>query len=119
VWVSEGVVMYLSDPALRSMLRAVAALSAPGSVLIVNYHEPHSDGTTSTPVRRMLFALIGEPQLGLRTRQRMAEEVGAAGFERQSDTGTEEWLRRFVADPAVTGIGKVARLLVAVKPAVS
>src|SRR5207253_10743350 len=37
-WVWEGVVMYLTPEAVRSTLKAIAARSAPGSTLIVNYH---------------------------------------------------------------------------------
>lgn len=39
-WVWEGVVMYLAPPAVESTVGQVAALSAPGSRLIVNYASP-------------------------------------------------------------------------------
>lgn len=33
VWILEGVVMYLPEPSVHSLLRTIAALSYPGSVL--------------------------------------------------------------------------------------
>jgi methyltransferase (TIGR00027 family) len=42
VWVWEGVVMYLTDEAVRVTLADMSRCSAPGSTLIANYHTPHS-----------------------------------------------------------------------------
>src|SRR5262249_31926837 len=38
VWIWEGVVMYLRDEAVRATLAAIAARSAPGSTLVVQYN---------------------------------------------------------------------------------
>ena len=40
-WIWEGVVMYLTRNAMRHTVADIAARSAPGSTLIVNYHTVH------------------------------------------------------------------------------
>jgi methyltransferase (TIGR00027 family) len=113
VWVWEGVVMYLDDDALRGTLRAVRALSAPGSTLLAHYHEP--DSTRSKTFRSLVFAWIGEPQIGLRSREVMRDEVTRAGFQVVEDAGLPEQAARVGAD-AATASGtrlKVSRILVA------
>ncbi len=102
-WISEGVVMYLTLAALRAQLRSVHALSAPGSVLIVNYHEPARGRGHGVFARNpMLTRLLGEPQLGLRARSEMVSEVERAGF-------------RMLRDDLVDERARVARLLVATR----
>jgi methyltransferase (TIGR00027 family) len=83
-WVWEGVVMYLGDDALRATLRAVRALSAPGSTLIVHYHEPEATASGSA-VRRLMFSWLGEPQIGLRRREVLRDELARAGFRVTED----------------------------------
>jgi methyltransferase (TIGR00027 family) len=89
VWIWEGVVMYLTDAALAETLRALAALSAPQSKLIVQYHEPEE--------RHGIWAWtgwftrgVGEPQIGLRTRAQMAEALENAGFRGLRDDLVDE-----------------------------
>jgi methyltransferase (TIGR00027 family) len=111
-WVWEGVVMYLSEAALRSSLRAIASASSPGSVLIVNYHEPETS-VGVTALRKVIFGVLGEPQIGVRSRESMRAEIEAAGFELVSDTGTAEWAQAYAPQLQVAGVGFVARLAVA------
>ena len=89
-WLWEGVTMYLDDRALRSTLAVVRKRSAPGSRVLVHYHEP--------PPRHWragwLFERIGEPQVGLRTREVMLRELGQAGFEVLDDAGVHEQAER-------------------------
>src|SRR4029434_10784135 len=63
-WIWEGVVMYLTREAMRATLAGIAGRSAPGSTLIVNYHTAHLP-----LIARLLFRLIGEPQISAWTRE--------------------------------------------------
>jgi methyltransferase (TIGR00027 family) len=97
-WLWEGVVMYLTDAALRSNLRTLAELSAPGSWLTLHYHEPEARGD-ALRWARWFTRWVGEPQIGLRRRERMIGEVEEAGFRVSRDSPVEH--------------ARVARLLVA------
>jgi methyltransferase (TIGR00027 family) len=93
VWLSEGVVMYLSDRALRATLNVLEARSAKGSTLVVQYN---------TPERRSwlvatLLRLWSEPALGLRSAESMASELSAYGFSVKNDSGTVDWARTYGA----------------------
>jgi methyltransferase (TIGR00027 family) len=91
VWIWEGVVMYLSDAGFRSTLRVIAARSAPGSTLVIQYNTPGRDPL----LKRLLLRAWGEPQIGLRSPVTMAAELTAAGFVVLADEGTSEWAARF------------------------
>lgn len=113
-WVWEGVVMYLTDDAVRRTLGEIARCSLLGSMLIVNYHEPHSGlGGREGLFRRVLLPLWGEPQIGQRTPEGMQAEVRAAGFELVSDTRPSDWARALGAKEPVGQFATVMRLLVA------
>lgn len=115
-WVWEGVVMYLSDAALHDGLRAIAELSAPSSELILHYHELDRRARTLS-LNQLMTRVWGEPQIGLRSRQQLQEEVERVGFRVVRDSGTHDWADQLgtsvVADYEVT---RVARLLVGQKP---
>jgi methyltransferase (TIGR00027 family) len=116
VWVWEGVVMYLSDEALRATLKDVAACSAAGSTLIAHYHTPRSvtvERRREQWVRRRVLSLWHEPQIGERDPETMHEAVRRAGFEVTSDTGTSEWATAFGARSPQGETASVSRLLVA------
>ncbi|HEY6220362.1 MAG TPA: SAM-dependent methyltransferase, partial [Gemmatimonadaceae bacterium] len=81
-WIWEGVVMYLSKESVRSTLRGIAALSAPGSTLIVNYHSP-----ARRFLSKLMVRLIGEPMISEWTPEEMAAELKAAGLTFREDTG--------------------------------
>ena len=100
-WVWEGVVMYLTDDALRAALAAMVELSADGSVFIVHYHEPEARARDAW--KPGLTRWVFEPQIGLRPRSRMIAELENAGL-------------RVVHDSQVDPQHPVARLLVAEKP---
>jgi methyltransferase (TIGR00027 family) len=111
-WIWEGVVMYLSDEALRTTLRAVAAASALGSTLVLNYHEPDVGGRAW--LRHLLLTSVwDEPQIGLRSRESMLAEVEAVGFHVVSDTGTADWATQFGAPTPDSRSADVARIAVA------
>jgi methyltransferase (TIGR00027 family) len=98
-WIWEGVVMYLTDAALAETLRSIAVLSAEGSRLLVQYHEPNR---SRGPLLWSLWFTrgVGEPQIGLRTSEAMTQAVKTSGF-------------RVLRDEAVTAHNRVCRLLVA------
>jgi methyltransferase (TIGR00027 family) len=114
VWVWEGVVMYLTDQALRRTLDDIARCSRPGSVLIANYHLPQPSGFDPEQFFRwILLPLWGEPQVGKRTREAMAAEVTRVGFDVASDTGPGDWARSVGACEPAGRVANVMRLLVA------
>jgi methyltransferase (TIGR00027 family) len=94
-WIWEGVVMYLTHGAMHATLAAVAGRSAPGSTLIVNYHTVHR-----RLFARLLFRLIGEPQISAWTRNEMADELRSVGFLVREDTGMLDWNQRFAQGQA-------------------
>jgi methyltransferase (TIGR00027 family) len=109
VWVWEGVVMYLGDEAVRATLAAIAARSARGSTLVVQYNTRKGVDLCS----RLLLRLLGEPQIGLRSPQEMAAELTAAGFRVAADSGCADWAARFLASAPASNAGRRARVVVA------
>ncbi len=98
-WIWEGVVMYLTRDAMRATLSSVAARSAPGSTLIVNYHT----GRRSW-LAHLIYRLIGEPQISSWTPEEMAGDLRTAGFVAVDDSSMLDWNARFAA-----GMAKVER----------
>jgi len=98
-WIWEGVVMYLTRDAMRATLADVAGRSAPGSTLIVNYHTAHRRFFA-----RLMFRLIGEPQISAWTREEMAADLRSVGFVVREDSGMSDWNVRFAQSK-----GKVER----------
>ncbi len=107
-WIWEGVVMYLTGEAMRATLAAIAGRSAPGSTLIVNYHDEHRRLLT-----RLLFRLIGEPQISAWTREEMAADLRAAGFMVRGDSGMADWNARFAQGRAKVERASYMRIAVA------
>jgi methyltransferase (TIGR00027 family) len=113
-WVWEGVIMYLDDAALRGTLREVRRLSAAGSTLIAHYHEPDIQPNSRLHrIRRLLLPALGEPQIGLRTRDAVEGEVRAAGFQLIEDAGVQEQAARLGVTAPDLPILQVSRILVA------
>jgi methyltransferase (TIGR00027 family) len=98
-WIWEGVVMYLTRDAMRATLGDISSRSAAGSTLIVNYHTPRSRGLLA----KLMFRLIGEPQISAWTPEEMAADLQSAGFSVREDSGMIDWNAQF-AD------GKAARV---------
>jgi len=94
-WIWEGVVMYLTREAMRATLAGIAGRSAPGSTLIVNYHTAHRGFFA-----RLMFRLIGEPQISAWTREEMAADLRAVGFVVSEDSGMADWNVRFAQGKA-------------------
>ena len=109
-WIWEGVVMYLTREAMHATLASVAGRSAPGSTLIINYHTAHRRF-----IARLLFRLIGEPQISAWTREQMAADLKSAGFAVHDDSGMLDWNARFAKSEARVQRGEYMRVVVARK----
>ncbi len=112
VWLWEGVVMYLTLPALRSTLTSVVAASAPDSDLVLHYHEPLERDLEAWAMNQVL-SVWREPQVGQRRRETMAALVTEAGLEVVDDSGQADWARRFGAKASAGPIARQSRLLLA------
>jgi len=94
-WIWEGVVMYLTHDVMRATLADIARRSAPGSTLIVNYHTAHR-----RLVARLMFRLIGEPQISAWTPEEMAADLRSVGFVVREDSSIVDWNNRFAQGKA-------------------
>jgi methyltransferase (TIGR00027 family) len=112
VWIWEGVIMYLDDAALRGTLAAIRKLSAPGSRLVAHYHEPEGR-RRGFMLRRWIFSFLGEPQIGLRTRATMDDELERAGFHVLEDAGLDEQAARVGTKASPHARLRVSRIAVA------
>jgi methyltransferase (TIGR00027 family) len=107
-WIWEGVVMYLTRDAMRATLTDLAGRSAPGSTLIINYHTVHRRFFA-----RLLFRLIGEPQISAWTPEEMAADLESVGFVVREDTNMADWNARFARGQAKVERGYYMRIAVA------
>jgi methyltransferase (TIGR00027 family) len=115
VWIWEGVIMYLTDAALRGTLGSIVKLSPAGSVVVAEYREPSTDKGFWQFYLNALLVRCGEPQIGLRTREIMRSELKTAGFAVTSDEGMADWSVKFqghspstFTGPARCIVGRVA-----------
>ncbi|MFL5480119.1 MAG: class I SAM-dependent methyltransferase [Gemmatimonadaceae bacterium] len=108
-WIWEGVVMYLSRDIMRTTLAAIGRRSAGGSTLIVNYHTAHRRFFA-----RLIFRLIGEPQISAWTPKQMAADLHAVGFMVREDSAMADWNTRFAHGQAKVERGLYMRIAVAV-----
>src|SRR4030095_5954804 len=107
-WIWEGVVMYLPHHVMHATLAGIAGRSAPGSTLIVNYHTLHRRF-----IARLIFRLIGEPQISAWTPEEMAADLGSVGFVVQADSAMADWNVRYAKGEAKTERGYYMRVAVA------
>jgi methyltransferase (TIGR00027 family) len=111
VWLWEGVVMYLRDEAVRSTLSVVSARSAPGSTIAVQYNTREGHSLANA----LMLRIWGEPQIGLRTPEKMASELEAAGFRVVADACAAEWASSHGAPPPGRSSAKRLRIALARK----
>ena len=107
-WIWEGVVMYLTRDAMRATLGAIAGRSARGSTLIVNYHTAHRRYIT-----RLMFWLMGEPQISAWSREEMAADLRSVGFVVREDSSMADWNSRFAQGRAKVERGSYMRIAIA------
>jgi methyltransferase (TIGR00027 family) len=91
-WVWEGVVPYLTRSQVTATVAVVAAVSAPGSRLIVNYQAPSVRATVGRRVLGPLMSVAGrrnpwaaEPWRSVWTAASMAAVLGRHGFTVRED----------------------------------
>ena len=104
----ESLDTVLTRDAMRGTLASVAKRSAAGSTLIINYHTSHRRF-----IARLIFRLIGEPQISAWTREEMAAEVGSVGLDVHDDSGMLDWNARFARSQARVQRGEYMRIVVA------
>jgi methyltransferase (TIGR00027 family) len=109
-WIWEGVVMYLTRDAMRATLAGIDERSAPGSTLIVNYHTVNRG-----LLAKLMFRLIGEPQISAWTPEEMAADLRSVGFVVREDSGMTEWNERFALGAARVERGFYMRVVIARK----
>ncbi|HEX9219006.1 MAG TPA: SAM-dependent methyltransferase [Gemmatimonadaceae bacterium] len=109
-WIWEGVVMYLTRDAMRATLADIARRSAPGSTLIVNYHTLHR-----RLFARLMFRLIGEPQISAWSAEEMAADLRSVGFVVREDSSITDWNVRFAQGKAKVDRGFYMRIAIARK----
>jgi methyltransferase (TIGR00027 family) len=87
VWLWEGVVPYLTRDQVRATVAAVAARSAAGSALVVNYQAPSAKATLGRLLTRLLRNSMtsGEPWRSLWKPPRMAALLAEHGLRVVSD----------------------------------
>jgi methyltransferase (TIGR00027 family) len=107
-WIWEGVVMYLTRDAMLGTLAGVSGRSAARSTLIVNYHTAHRRWFA-----RLMFRLIGEPQISAWTPEEMAADLRSVAFTVHEDSGMADWNDRFAQGRAIVGRGLYMRIAVA------
>ena len=100
--------MYLRRDAMRATLASIAKRSAPGSTLIVNYHTIHRRFFA-----RLMFRLIGEPQISAWSPEEMAADLRSAGFVVREDSSMTDWNARFAQGQAKVERGFYMRVAVA------
>jgi O-methyltransferase involved in polyketide biosynthesis len=100
--------MYLTRDTVCATLAAMGGRSAPASTLIVNYHTLHRQF-----IARLMFWLMGEPQISAWTREQMAADLNAAGFSVREDSGMADWNARFAGAKARVERGFYMRIAVA------
>ena len=95
----QGVVVYLTRPAIRTTLRSIRSVAAPGSMLLLSYLDADAfDESKAAPrTRQMMDAAraVGEPFLTGFDPVELRDELAAAGFELVEDIGAEEQQRRY------------------------
>jgi len=107
-WIWEGVVMYLTRDAMHATLGGIAGRSVRGSTLIVNYHTAHR-----RLFARLMFRLIGEPQISAWTPEEMAADLRSARYVVHEDSGMMDWNDRFAGGEARVQRGAYMRIAVA------
>lgn len=100
--------MYLTRDAMRATLADIAGKSAPGSTLIVNYHTVHRRF-----VARLIYRLIGEPQISAWTPDEMAGDLRSVGFAVGEDSGMADWNDRFAQGQAKVERASYMRVAIA------
>jgi len=101
----EGVVMYLTEPALDATFACVAAFSAPGSPLAMTYMDRELIDRRSTgfAIRHAAVRIFGEPFRSAFDPAELAAWLGARAFRLDRDESAAEAAARLLGpDPSRT-----------------
>jgi len=93
---------------MRATAGGIAGRSAPGSTLIVNYHTIHRRF-----LARLIFRLIGEPQISAWIPAEMAADLGSVGLVVREDSGMADWNDRFAQGKAKVERAAYMRIAIA------
>jgi methyltransferase (TIGR00027 family) len=99
--VLEGVVMYLTAPALDATLSCIASYSAPGSPFAVTYLDRRLVGqqrSLRARIRRLSVRLVGEPFRSAFDPPEWAALLGRHGFVVARDESAGQVARRLLSD---------------------
>jgi methyltransferase (TIGR00027 family) len=101
-WIWEGVVMYLARDEIETTLNIVKGRSAPGSRLIVAYHQP----ALMILLLAMIVRRLGEPIRTVLTARQMQELLARHGF-------STRWDRELpaIASELSAEIGRATRMM--------
>jgi methyltransferase (TIGR00027 family) len=117
-WIWEGVTPYLEPAAITATLEDLGERSTKDSELAMTY------GLPELPLPHALhgavysvFAVLGEPLLGLMSTRAAAEAVQQIGFTVLDDTGSIDWATRFPGHAKLARPFSSERLVVARKTA--
>ncbi|WP_026239353.1 class I SAM-dependent methyltransferase [Parafrankia discariae] len=123
-WIWEGVVPYLTRPEAARTVAAVAALSAPGSRLIVNYQAPQAAIAAGRLIARSLDVLArrrgiwaDEPWRSRWTAPAMRDLLGGDGFIVHGDDDLLTIATRLAAPTPRRAALRSGRVAVADRPA--
>jgi methyltransferase (TIGR00027 family) len=109
-WIWEGVVMYLTLPAIEATLAVIRCRSAAGSRLVVVYHSP----ALLLRLLGFLVGRLGEPLRSTFTEDEMRALLRKHGFEVRRDEDLHEIARTLSAEMAqATRVMKHLRIVTA------
>ncbi len=113
VWLWEGVTMYLATGAIEATLRHVAALTSPGSHLLLSYAAPPLVAPLPRldPVVRAALAALGEPLRSVLPPERMHALLAEAGFTVREDSDEPQWGQEAGQPSRPLPIARTERLL--------
>jgi len=112
-WVWEGVVMYLTRPAIEATLAVIAGRSAKSSRLIVLYHRPSATLSLVGPIVRFL----GEPLRSVFKPEKLRSLLAKHGFDVTRDQSAAEIGRGISEELGVaTKVAGHLRIAVATHP---
>jgi len=97
-WLWEGVTMYLSAEAVAANLKTIGELSAPGSRVAFTYLSKDRERIP----RSIFLSLLGEPVRSAYSPVEIRELTHRRGWNKESDSGIEDWLRAYTPDLRLT-----------------
>jgi methyltransferase (TIGR00027 family) len=100
LFICEGLLLYLTTPAIEGLLRDVRASAPPGSQLALSAREQHTNTSVIASLRqegqRVLLAMVGEPRRSLLDAGQLdalLEQTGWKTIQQPSAAGPHDELR--------------------------